>query len=103
MKYIIALSILLALSTGAAPATAAMRFTPPPGDPSLKNFADGLGKNAQEREQLLQALTTAKTELFEQPNAAKGWKNNVAGAYTFFASSISTEPSRVYRKNLKLA
>lgn len=90
MKYLIALSILLALSTGAARAATALEFTPPADDASLKAFADNLGKTPQERQQLLEAFTTVKLELFEQPNAARGWKNNLAGAYTFFVSSIST-------------
>lgn len=89
MKHIAVLSILLLLSTGAAQATSALRFTPPAGDASLKEFADKLGNNASEREQMLQAITTAKTEIFEQRYASKGWKNNVAGAYTFFISGVS--------------
>lgn len=90
MKYLVAFSILLALSAGTTQAATALRFTPPAGDTSLQDFADKLGKNPQERQQLGEAFTTVKVELFEQPNAAKGWKNNVAGAYTFFVSSIST-------------
>lgn len=87
MKYLIALTILLWMPTAAE---AALRFTPPPGDTSLQDFADKLGKTPQERQQLGEAFITVKVELFEQPNAARGWKNNIAGAYTFFVSSIST-------------
>lgn len=87
MKYLIALTILLWMPTAAE---AALRFTPPPGDTSLQDFADKLGKTPQERQQLGEAFATVKVELFEQPNAGKGWKNNIAGAYTFFVSSIST-------------
>lgn len=89
MKHTAALSLLLLLSAGASQAATALRFTPPPGDASLKEFADKLGNNASEREQMLQAITTAKTEIFEQRYASKGWKNNVAGAYTFFVSGVS--------------
>lgn len=88
-------SLLLALllcgvadPAGAQPS--ALRFTPPAGDTSLQDFADRLGNTPQERQQLGEAFATVKVELFEQPNAARGWKNNVAGAYTFFVSSIST-------------
>jgi len=89
MKHTAALSLLLLLSAGASQAATALRFTPPPGDASLKEFADKLGNNASEREQMLQAITTAKAEIFEQRYASKGWKNNVAGAYTFFISGVS--------------
>ena len=89
MKTLAVLSILLFLTAGTSQAASSLRFTPPPGDTSLRDFAHGLGSNAQERQQLLDAITVAKTELFEQPNAAKGWKNNLAGAYTFFISSTS--------------
>lgn len=89
MKHTAALSILLTLCTGVSQAATALRFTPPPGDASLKEFADKLGNNPSEREQMLQAITTAKTEIFEQRYASKGWKNNVAGAYTFFVSGVS--------------
>lgn len=92
MKHIATLSILLILllCTGAAQATSALRFTPPAGDTSLQDFADKLGRTPQERQQLGEAFATVKVELFEQPNAARGWKNNIAGAYSFFVSSIST-------------
>jgi hypothetical protein len=89
MKSLALLSILLCLTAGTSHAAASLRFTPPPGDTSLRDFANGLGSNAQERQQLLEAITVAKTELFERPHAAKGWKNNIAGAYTFFISSTS--------------
>lgn len=70
--------------TGAA----SLRFKPPAGEAALREFADGLGKTPAERQELLQAITTAKRELFEQPYAAKGWTNNVAGAYAFFVVSL---------------
>lgn len=87
MKYLIALTILFWMPVAAE---AALRFTPPPGDTSLQDFADKLGKTPEERQQLGEAFATVKVELFEQPNASRGWKNNIAGAYTFFVSSIST-------------
>ena len=87
MKYIIVLAFFLWMPVAAE---AALRFTPPPGDTSLQDFADKLGKTPEERQQLGEAFATVKVELFEQPNASRGWKNNIAGAYTFFVSSIST-------------
>ncbi|HEX4854917.1 DUF6683 family protein [Arenimonas sp.] len=89
MKKLVLASILLFLAAGTHQVVASVRFTPPPGDTSLRDVVHDLGSNAEERQQLLDAITVAKTELFERPNAAKGWKNNVAGAYTFFISSTS--------------
>ena len=80
-------SVAPVIGAGAASA-AAVRFTPPAGNKALREFADGMGKTPQERQELLQAITEAKRELFEQPYAAKGWKNNVAGAYAFFMVSM---------------
>jgi hypothetical protein len=87
MKYLIVLAVLLCMPVAAE---AALRFTPPRGDTSLQDFADKLGNTPEERQQLGEAFATVKRELFEQPNASRGWKNNIAGAYTFFVSSIST-------------
>ncbi len=68
---------------------ASLRFTPVAGDEALQAFAADLGKSPQERQQLVQALAASKTALFEKPYAARGWKNNVAGAYVFFVSSVT--------------
>lgn len=83
------LCLSLVAATTAAAQASALRFTPPAGDPALKEFADKLGSTGAEREQLLQAITAAKTEIFEQRYASRGWKNNVAGAYAFFVSGVS--------------
>ena len=88
-KFSLVLLLCLA-ATAAGAQSSALRFTPPPGDTSLQDFADKLGNTPEERRQLGEAFATVKLELFEQPNADKGWKNNIAGAYTFFVSSIST-------------
>ena len=73
-----------------AAAAASLRFRPGAGDDTLQRFAEELGRTPQERHELLQAITAAKAELFEKPYAARGWKNNVAGAYAFFADSVNT-------------
>lgn len=78
------------VGTSTAAASASLRFTPVAGNDTLRKFADELGRNAQERQQLLQAITTAKTELFERPYGPRGWKDNVAGAYAGFVSGIAT-------------
>ena len=76
---------------GAKPATAstvaALRFTPTSSN-ALQTFANNLGKNPEERQQLLQVITATKAS-FEQRYAAKGWKNNVAGAYAFFIGTMA--------------
>lgn len=84
---VLCLSLVAAATAGAQ--SSALRFTPLPGDPSLKEFADKLGSNGPEREQMLQAITAAKAEIFEKRYASRGWKNNVAGAYAFFVSGVS--------------
>lgn len=73
-----------------AAAAAPLGFRPSAGDDTLQQFAAELGRSPQERQELLQAITAAKAELFEKPYAARGWKNNVAGAYAFFADSVNT-------------
>lgn len=66
---------------------AALRFTPN-GSNALQTFANDLGKNPEERQQLLQAITATKAS-FEQQYTAKGWNNNVAGAYAFFIGTLA--------------
>ena len=88
MKNLVLLSILLCLSLGTTQSAASLRFTPPAGDTTLREVVAGMGSTPQERQQLLQAIKEAKAELFEQPYAAKGWTNNVAGAYAFFVVSM---------------
>ena len=75
MKTRVSVSVLLLLSLAAASqalgaSAAALRFTPPAGNHTLQEFANGLGKTPEERQQLLAAVTTAKTQLFEQLYAA---------------------------------
>ena len=67
--------------------TAALTFRPAAGNDVLRKFADGLGKNPEERQQFLQIVTASKAS-FEQQYAARGWKNHVAGAYAYFIGSI---------------
>lgn len=88
-NILIGLILLLAGDAAFAQASA-LKFTPVAGDGTLRDFADKLGNNPQERQELLRAISTAKVELFERPNAAKGWKNDVAGAYTGFVVGIAT-------------
>ena len=68
-------------------ALASLRFTPPAGSPALKAFVDDLGRSPDESQQLLQVITTTKAA-FEKEYGAKGWKNNVAGAFAFVIGSI---------------
>ena len=78
-----------------APASAKSRvagsgkFVPNPGDDSLRKLADSVGSTEQERQQLRQVVQAGNT-LFEQKYGAKGWKNDLAGAFAFFIVSIST-------------
>ena len=87
-----------------ASAIAALRFTPPAGGVAMEKFANDLGRTPEERKQLLQAIATTKAT-FEQQYAAKGWKNNVAGAFAFFIGTIGyvwsgREPDEAAQKNL---
>ena len=70
-----------------ASALASLRFTPPAGSPALQKFVDDIGRSPDERRQLLQVIAATKTAI-EKDYAAKGWKNNVAGAFAFFIGSI---------------
>ncbi|MBX3701369.1 MAG: hypothetical protein KF903_10275 [Dokdonella sp.] len=88
-SLLIAFTLLLAGETAFAQ-SAALKFAPVAGDDTLRNFADQLGDNPQQRRELLEAITTAKKELFEQPYGPRGWKNNVAGAYAGFVVGLAT-------------
>ena len=68
-------------------ALAALRFKPATGNQAMRAYANDVGSNAEEREQLLQVFTATKAA-FEQDYGPKGWKNNVAGAFAFFIGSI---------------
>lgn len=67
---------------------AALDFTPHAGDSSVQDFANQLGKNATERQQLVLAITAVKRDVLERDYGAKGWTNNVAGAYAFLIGSL---------------
>jgi len=64
------------------------QFTPVATDNSFQKFAD-MGSTQEEKQLMLQIANTTK-ESFERQNAVKGWKNNVAGAMTFFIVTNST-------------
>lgn len=71
------------------PTAASAKFVPNPGDDSLQKLADSAGSTTQERQQMLQLLQ-AGTQMFEKKYGAKGWKNDLAGAFAFFIVSVST-------------
>ena len=54
-----------------------------------KIIADTLGETAEEKQLYLKIYTDTKTA-FETQTSAKGWKNNIAGAFTFFIVSTGT-------------
>ncbi|PZQ18352.1 MAG: hypothetical protein DI564_03325 [Rhodanobacter denitrificans] len=88
LRHAFAACVLL-LASGAVPAqSSALKFTPHSGDTTVQDFADELGKNPTERQQLASAIETVKRDVLERDYAARGWKNNVAGAYAFFICSL---------------
>lgn len=107
MKFrnaLIACALLAACSTAAAQSSA-LKFTPHAGDTTVQDFANDLGKNAAERQQLASAIDTVKRDVLEREYSAKGWKNNVAGAYAFFIGSLhmawsGNEPSTTQKDAL---
>ncbi|WP_066819397.1 DUF6683 family protein [Sphingomonas mali] len=78
-----------ALASAKPRAAGSGKFVPNPGDDSLRKLADSVGSTEQERQQLRQVVQAGNT-LFEQKYGAKGWKNDLAGAFAFFIVSIST-------------
>lgn len=73
------------------------RFQPDPTLNSAKVLADALGETAQEKRLVTQIFLSTKAA-FEREAAAKGLKNNVAGALTLFMATAAmvyhdTEPS----------
>ncbi|MBX3281804.1 MAG: hypothetical protein KF756_04930 [Acidobacteria bacterium] len=54
-----------------------------------KTIADALGDSPEEK-QLYIKIYTATKEAYEKEAAAKGWKNSIAGAFTFFIVSNAT-------------
>lgn len=80
-------------STASAANTAAkkglVKFTPIAGDTSFQQYANENGSTAEEKQFLMQ-ISNATKALFEERYTAKGWKNNVAGAFAFFIISNMT-------------
>lgn len=73
------------------------RFQPDPNLNSARVLADALGETAQEKQLVTQIYLSTKAA-FEREAAAKGLKNNVAGALTLFMATAAmvyndTEPS----------
>lgn len=54
-----------------------------------KIIADTLGETAEEKQLYLKIYTDTRTA-FETQTSAKGWKNNIAGAFAFFIISTGT-------------
>lgn len=65
------------------------RFRPDATVDTAKTIADALGETPEEKAMLKQIVNGTKTA-FEQQAAARGWKNNIAGAFTFFLVSNAT-------------
>lgn len=65
------------------------KFRPSTAVDTGKLIADSLGTSAEEKALLKQIFVGTKTA-FESQAAAKGWKNDVAGALTFFIVGTTT-------------
>jgi len=65
------------------------KFRPSAAVDTGKLIADSLGTSAEEKALLKQIFVGTKTA-FESQAAAKGWKNDVAGALTFFIVGTTT-------------
>ena len=65
------------------------RFRPDTTVNTGKILADALGETPEEKQLYTQIYTATKTA-FEREATAKGWKNNVAGALTFFMIGNAT-------------
>lgn len=65
------------------------KFRPDATVDTAKTISDALGETPEEKAMLKQVITATKAA-FEEQAAARGWKNNVAGAFTFFLVSNST-------------
>lgn len=64
-------------------------FRPDPTIEPGRNIADTLGETPEEKALLKKIVAGTKTA-FESQAAAKNWKNNIAGAFTFFLVATST-------------
>lgn len=65
------------------------KFTPVAGAESFEQIAASISSVAQEKQLIAQTAAVMKSTMEEQ-YAARGWKNNVAGAVTFFTVSMLT-------------
>lgn len=65
------------------------KFTPTAGAESFEMIAANISDDPSEK-QLLVQVANAMNSTIEQEYGAKGWKNNVAGAVTFFVASMLT-------------
>lgn len=65
------------------------KFRPDPAVDTGKTIADALGTTPEEKA-LYKAIFQATKSAFEGQTAAKGWKNDIAGAMTFFLITTST-------------
>jgi hypothetical protein len=72
----------------ARPRAVSAVFAPVSNTDSDRKFSD-LGTSVEEKQLLLKIAATTR-ESYDQQNAGKGWKNNLAGAMTFFIVTTST-------------
>lgn len=88
-------------NSGTAPKKAVSNYTffkPDATVNTARLFAESLGETAEEKALLRNIYTTTKAA-YEKETLQKGWKNNIAGAMTFFIASAvtvyhdGTEPS----------
>lgn len=71
------------------PSVSTGKFNPGTGADSFEKIAASISDDPQERQLLIQVANTMNSTLEEQ-YGARGWKNNVAGAVTFFTISMLT-------------
>lgn len=65
------------------------KFTPVAGAESFEQIAASISDVEQEKQMIAQTASVMKSTMEEQ-YTARGWKNNVAGAVTFFTTSMLT-------------
>lgn len=65
------------------------KFRPGPTVDTAKTIADAVGETPEEKE-LIRRVVNGTKAAFEKETAAKGWNNNLAGAFTFFIVATST-------------
>ena len=64
-------------------------FRPDPSVDTGKLISETLGSSPEEKA-LIKQIYAATKESYEKEAAAKGWKNNIAGALTFFTTAAAT-------------